>query len=84
MLHKSTQLFSTGVPVKQRPKSSQNNKAVGETKIIEKYKDFPDAVRYGVCAPLDFYIEPYRSTETRSEQTNNGNDIISDLASQVM
>lgn len=70
--------------VKQRPKSNQNNKAVGETKIIEKFKDFPDAVRYGVCAPVDFYIESYRSTDTRSEQTANSNDIVSDLASQLM
>jgi len=40
---------------------SGSDKAVGTGKIVERYKDFPDVVRYGVCA----YVSPQ---ETREEK----------------
>ncbi len=35
--------------IRKRPKNSDVERAVGETKIIEKYKDFPDVVRFFCC-----------------------------------
>ena len=37
---------------KHETSKSSEDKAAGEGKIIEKYKDFPDVVRYGVCDPI--------------------------------
>lgn len=38
---------------------AENEKPTGGTKIVEKYKDFPDCVRYGVCSS---FAEMHKST----------------------
>lgn len=49
--------------IRKRAKNSDVTKAIGETKIVEKYKDFPDVVRYLVCEKIMFDV-PDNGQET--------------------
>ena len=76
--------------VRKRAKNSDINKAAGETKIVEKYKDFPDAVRFFCCDPIIYRSDEDGSAEnTENKKTNirrkhrQKKDLLAALGKQV-
>jgi len=52
---------------KMEVSKSASEKAVGTGKIVEKYKDFPDVVRYGVCAHIAPQLTKHEKWEKEME-----------------
>lgn len=56
--------------IRKRPTTKADMaKAVGGTTIVEKYKDFPDAVRYACCANYDSYTRKLRGKSRKPVDT---------------
>jgi hypothetical protein len=59
-------------------------KAAGSTKIVEKFKDFPDCVRYGCCEPVSFdntSADQNKSSSEKNNLTSSGNE--KNIASKI-
>lgn len=52
--------------IRKRRRNSDTDRAVGETKIVPKYTDFPDMVRYGCCAEVWFEDDGEQIRESRN------------------
>lgn len=51
----------------RRTGKSAENYAIGDGKIVEKYKDFPDAVRYLVCSDLSPQVPEASKTQHQKD-----------------
>ena len=56
--------------VRRRPRNQDTQKAIGETKIIERYKDFPDVVRYFCAEKVFFYDDDIKEDKSTDVKQN--------------
>lgn len=69
--------------VRKRARNSDTDRAVGETKLVEKYKDFPDVVRYLVCDRVTVNTKTTKSASVKSSDTSGTRDPIKAILSQM-